>query len=187
MADIELATLVQSAENGNADDRRRLFAAFYAELHRIAQRELRRNAGATLSPTTLLHETFLSMSRNDAALFADQGRFMAYAARAMRGLLVDYIRNRQAQKRGGQFEITSLPVELRVGVDDVETEKLATALDELAGLHPRLAECVELKFFCGLSYDDIGKLWGMSERTVRREWDKARLLLHRLMTDQPLP
>lgn len=186
MADIELATLVQSAQNGNTDDRRRLFAAFYAELHRIAQRELRRNAGATLSPTTLLHETFLSMSRNDAA-FSDEGRFMAYAARAMRGLLVDYIRNRQAQKRGGQFEITSLPVELRAGVDDVETEKLDAALDELAGLYPRLAECVELRFFCGLSYEDIGKLWGTSERTVRREWDKARLLLHRMMTDQPLP
>ena len=71
----------------------------------MAQRELRRNAAVTLSPTTLLHETFLNVSQRECAAFTDRARFMAYAARAMRGLLIDYVRNRQAQKRGGEFEI----------------------------------------------------------------------------------
>jgi RNA polymerase sigma factor (TIGR02999 family) len=160
-----------------------LFAALYAELHRVAQRELRRNGAATLSPTTLLHETFLNMSRGNSASFPDHRRFMAYAGRVMRGLLIDYLRNRQAQKRGGQFELTALPTELRVGGKDIEAERLGAALDELAITHPRLAECVELKFFCGLSYADIADLWSVSERTVRREWSKARLVLHRWLSD----
>lgn len=183
MGDIDVAALMRSAETGGAADRERLFAALYSELHRRAQRELRRNAASTLSPTTLLHETFLSMSRGSATTFPDRRRFMAYAARVMRGLLIDYLRNRQAQKRGGQFELTALPTELRVGGKDIEAERLGAALDELATTHPRLAECVELKFFCGLSYADIADLWSVSERTVRREWSKARLVLHRWLSD----
>lgn len=183
MADIDVAALMRSADSGDAADRERLFSALYCELHQRAQRELRRNGAATLSPTTLLHETFLSMSRGNGASFPDRRRFMAYAGRVMRGLLIDYLRNRQAQKRGGQFELTALPTELRVGGKDVEAERLSAALDELAIAHPRLAECVELKFFCGLSYADIAELWQVSERTVRREWNKARLVLHRWLTE----
>jgi RNA polymerase sigma factor (TIGR02999 family) len=168
-------------------ERDQLFVTLYAELHRIAQRELRRNAAVPLSPTTLLHETFLSISANDRTAFPDRARFMAYAGCAMRGLLIDYLRTRQAQKRGGQFEITSLPVEFQAGTEDIEARKLGTALDELSKLHPRLAECVDLKFFCGLSYADIAQLWNVSERTVQREWEKARILLHRLLMDPTLP
>lgn len=182
MADSELAVLLQSAEGGTSKDRERLFAAMYAQLHRLAQRELRRNVAATLSPTTLLHETYLSLSRlNTSATFPDRAKFMSYAARAMRGLLIDYLRNRRAQKRGGEFQITSLSAELP-DVPDSEFEKLAAAIDSLALVDPRLAECVDLKFFCGLSNDDIAQLWDVSERTVRREWDKARLLLHDFLT-----
>jgi len=167
--------------------RDQLFVTLYAELHRIAQRELRRNAAVPLSPTTLLHETFLSISANDRTAFPDRARFMAYAGCAMRGLLIDYLRTRQAQKRGGQFEITSLPVEFQPGTEDIEAKKLGAALDGLSKTHPRLAECVDLKFFCGLSYGDIAKLWDVSERTVQREWEKARILLHRLLKDSDLP
>lgn len=163
-------------------DRERLFAQLYAELHRIAQRELRRNASVTLSATTLLHETYLSMSRNGAA-FADRARFMSYAGCAMRGLLIDYLRNRQAQKRGSKFEITSLPAEVGAIPDTFDAAKLGAALDELATIHPRLAECVDLKFFCGLSYADIAQLWQVSERTVQRDWEKARILLFRHLKD----
>jgi RNA polymerase sigma factor (TIGR02999 family) len=179
MQQVELQALVRSVESGNDDDRKRLFDALYSELHRVAQRELRRNAAVTLSPTTLLHETFLSMSRDDRAKFPDRGRFMAYAGCAMRGLLIDYLRARQAQKRGAKFEITSLPVDLPAGIEDIEGDQLGAALDELAQVHPRLAECVDLKFFCGLSYEDIAKLWQVSERTVQREWEKARIMLFR--------
>jgi len=186
MAEIELTDLAQTADEKSAD-RDRLFIALYSELHRVAQRELRRNAAATLSPTTLLHETFLSMNRLDASKFPDRARFMAYAGCAMRGLLIDYLRTRQAQKRGSRFEITSLPIDVHVDLADADMERLGAALDELGKIHPRLAECVDLKFFCGLSYEDIARLWQVSERTVQREWEKARIMLFRLVKDVPLP
>ena len=111
---------------------------------------------------------------------------MTYAARAMRGLLIDYLRSRQAQKRGGRFEITTLPTEVPLIDEDIEVEKLAVALDELAKVDERLAQCVDLKFFCGYSFAEIADLWTVSERTVQREWNKARVLLNRLIDDQPL-
>jgi RNA polymerase sigma factor (TIGR02999 family) len=185
MSDIRLA-LVESAESGSTEGREQLFAALYDELHRLAQRELRRNSAATLSPTTLLHETFLSISQRDAVVFADRARFMGYAARAMRGLLIDYLRNRQAQKRGGQFEITSLNTEhAEAAQGDPDMDQLAEALDVLAQNEPRLAECVDLKFFCGFSIAEIADMWTVSERTVEREWEKARILLKRMLSDSP--
>ena len=178
MSTPELTALVRSAENGDIAEREKLFAALYHELHRLAQNELRRNAAATLSPTTLLHETFLNISRREATAFPDRTRFLAYAARAMRGLLIDYLRNRQAQKRGGQFEITSLPTELQVAAgEEFDVEKLNDALIWLAKIDERLANCVDLKFFCGMSTADIAQMWSVSERTVQRDWEKARILL----------
>jgi RNA polymerase sigma factor (TIGR02999 family) len=107
-----LEQLIQSAERGDATSREQLFTVLYNELHRLAQRELRRGAFLTMSPTTLLHETYINLSRRDSGSFPDRARFFAYAACAMRGLLIDYVRNRRAQKRGGGFEITSLPSEV---------------------------------------------------------------------------
>jgi RNA polymerase sigma factor (TIGR02999 family) len=185
MGDVKLLQLIDAAETGSVQARDGLFAALYDELHRMAQRELRRNAAATLSPTTLLHETFLNVAQRESAAFTDRARFMAYAARAMRGLVIDYLRNRNAQKRGGQFEITSLPTEVPLGFqDESEVEHLSEALDQLAKIDARLAECVDLKFFCGFSFNDIAQMRDVSERTVQRDWDKARLLLNRLIQDQ---
>lgn len=174
----------ESTETGR-ENRDRLFDALYKELHRVAQRELRRNATVTLSPTTLLHETYLSMS-NGADPIGGRAQFMTYASRAMRGLMIDYLRSRQAQKRGGQFEITTLPTEVPLLDEDVEVEKLAAALDHLATVDERLAQCVDLKFFCGYSFAEIADLWAVSERTVQRDWNKARVLLNRLIGDQPV-
>jgi RNA polymerase sigma factor (TIGR02999 family) len=186
MPDLKLAALVETAESGNTEGREELFTALYDELHRLAQRELGRNAAATLSPTTLLHETYLSISQRDSAAFVDRARFMGYAARAMRGLLIDYLRNRQAKKRGGQFEITSLNTEhAEVAQGDLDMEQLAEALDALAKIEPRLAECVDLKFFCGFSTAEIAELWAVSARSVEREWEKARILLRRMLSQSP--
>jgi RNA polymerase sigma factor (TIGR02999 family) len=184
MPEIELPTLLRSADSPSAQQREQLFASLYDELHRMAQRELRRNAAATLSPTTLLHEAYLNISQRDSAPFADRAKFMAYAARAMRGLLIDYLRNRQAQKRGGEFEITSLSTEVPQPAVDAEMAKLSDALDRLAEVDPRLAECVDLKFFCGFSFLDIAAMRAVTERTVRRDWEKARILLHQLLDEQ---
>lgn len=173
-----------NTECGPAADR--MFAALYDDLHRIAAREVRRNSGVTLSPTTLLHETFLNGSVRDFAELSDRGRFMVYAARAMRGLIIDYLRRGNAKKRGGEFEFIALTDELQhFTQDDFAIDRLRDALDSLATMDPRLAECVDLKFFCGFSVHDIAEFWGVSERTVQREWEKARLLLNRLLGGLP--
>ena len=181
----QLEQLIQSAEQGDARSRQRLFTALYDELHRLAQRELRRNAFLTMSPTTLLHETYLNLARRQTGTFPDRARFLAYASRAMRGLLIDYLRSRHAQKRGGGFEITSLPTELpERGRPDGELEGIGEALDSLGDVEPRLAQIVDLKFFCGFSFGEIAELLNISERTAQRDWDKARILLQRFLREQ---
>jgi RNA polymerase sigma factor (TIGR02999 family) len=156
-----------------------LFATVYTELRRIAARELRRNGGGMVSPTTLIHETFLSLSQRK---FVDHAHFLGYAARAMRGLIIDQLRVRGRKKRGGEFEFTSLPPDLTVSDDpDLSIEKLADALDVLATIEPRLAQCIELRFFCGFSLPEIARMWNVSERTTQRDWDKARVMLYQLI------
>src|SRR5687767_12456190 len=121
-----------------------LFAALYSELHRLARRQLARSAGGgTLGTTTLLHEAYLDMAGRDGAAFPDRGRFMAYAARVMRGLIIDYARNRQAHKRGGQFEFASLGTDVGdPAADDKELARISDVLDELATVDPPLAQVV---------------------------------------------
>jgi len=141
----------------------------------------------TLSPTTLLHETFLNVSQRESLAFASYGQFMSYAARAMRGLIMNYIRDRRAQKRGGGFHITSLATEPQAAPEDISTqqvEELNEALQVLEKIDARLAECVDLKFFCGHSFEEIAVLRNVSERTVRRDWEKARLLLNGLIDQE---
>ena len=182
-----VASLISSAERGDPAAAEALFTALYAELRRLARTELaRRGSGVTLSATTLLHEAYLDIARREGARFADRGRFMSYAARVMRGLIIDYARNRGAQKRGGQFEMT--PLETSVGAHAPEERELAEisdALDELAGVDPVLAEVVDLKFFCGFSFAEIAAMRGISERTVQRQWEKARIYLHGALRGQP--
>jgi RNA polymerase sigma factor (TIGR02999 family) len=166
----------------DVDRQNALFACLYDELRQIAQREVRRGGGLTLSATTLLHETYFKVQQRAEIAFPDRGQFLAYAARAMRSLVIDYARRRQAQKRGGAFEITSLPTEVPEQVTDaIELERLSTAIDTLAQLDPALAQLVDLKFFCGYSLVEIAGMRGVSERTAQRDWEKARLLLQRAL------
>ncbi|HYK10364.1 MAG TPA: ECF-type sigma factor [Gemmatimonadales bacterium] len=157
-----------------------LFAALYHELHALAQRRLRGLPyGSTLSTTTLLHEAYLSLADNDQLKFPDRNRFMSYASRAMRGLIIDYARRRSAAKRGGEFQL--LPLEGTVeapGSAPAELDALGLALDELATLDSGLAELVDLHFFCGLTFTEIAAMRGVSERTIQRDWRKARVILH---------
>jgi RNA polymerase sigma factor (TIGR02999 family) len=178
--------LIREAENGDAAARQHLFAALYDELHTIASRELRRTGpGLTLGATTLLHEAYLNLGERQGVQFPDRARFLAYAARAMRGLIISYARSRQALKRGGAFEITSLGQDMadQAVADSTELERLSDAIEQLAAVEPRLAEVVDLKYFGGFSFGDIATMWRISERTIQRDWEKARLLLHRALTD----
>ena len=109
-----VASLILAIEQGDASAADALFGVLYAELHRLAKRELARHGVAvSLSATTLLHQAYLDMAEREGSAFPDRARFMGYAARVMRGLIIDHARNRRAQKRGGQFEITSLGTEVR--------------------------------------------------------------------------
>lgn len=184
----QLERLIQAAEQGNKASREELFSALYDELHRIAQRELRRGAHLTMSPTTLLHETYLNLSSRNSLSFPDRVRFLAYASRAMRGLIIDYVRSRCAQKRGAGFEITVLPAEVAAQSNEhTELEGIGDALETLGEIEPRLAQVVDLKFFCGFSFAEIAGVMGVSERTAQRDWDKARILLQHHLRDHGHP
>ena len=169
------------AERGDGSAADALFAALYAELHRLAKRELwRQGVPVSLSATTLLHEAYLDIAARSGPSFPDRARFMGYAARVMRGLIIDHARSRSAVKRGGQFEITRLGTEAAGQVaDERELTRISEAVDQLAKADSSLAEVVDLKFFCGFSFAEIAAMRGVSERTVQRKWEKARIYLHR--------
>lgn len=180
----KISSLFASTQQGDPAAAQQLFQVLYAELHNVAKRELVRNgANGSLGATTLLHEAFLNMSGRVKISFPDRAHFMAYAARAMRGLIIDYVRSRQAQKRGSEFEFTSLDTNIaeEASTDDHELARVSDALDELAKIDADLAELVDLKFFCGFSIGEIAGIRGVSERTVQRDWEKARLYLHRAL------
>jgi RNA polymerase sigma factor (TIGR02999 family) len=175
-----ISSLIVAAEQGDGQAAETLFAALYAELHRLAKRQLaRQGLPVSLGVTTLLHEAYLDMAARDGPSFPDQARFMGYAARVMRGLIIDHARERHAQKRGGLFEITSLDTDaMENAVDHRELVRISETLDQLGKVEPALAEIVDLKFFCGFSFAEIAAMQDVSERTVQRSWEKARIYLH---------
>jgi len=175
-----LSSLISAADAGDRAAAEALFAALYSELHRLAKRELASvGLPVTISATTLLHQAYIDMAGHDRVSFPDKPRFMGYAARVMRGLIIDYARNRRAQKRGGQFEITSLGTDAESTPDDRELARIGEALDQLAESDDALAEVVDLRFFCGFTFAEIAAMKDISERTVQRQWEKARIYLHR--------
>jgi len=179
----EFAQFSRKPEEGNGQSKPSadaLFGALYAELRRLAKRELARHgAPISLGATSLLHKAYLEFADQSGAAFPDRNGFMGYAARVMRGLIIDYARNRRALKRGGQFEITALESDVEFASDDRELSRISDALDELAKVEASLAELVDLKFFCGFSFAEIAAMRNVSERTVQRQWEKARIYLHR--------
>jgi RNA polymerase sigma factor (TIGR02999 family) len=184
-----ISWLIGAAEQGDRAASEELFGTLYSELHRVAKHELARRGGSvSISATTLLHEAYLAMAARGDPSFPDRPRFMGYAARVMRRLIIDHARERKAQKRGGLFEITSLDTNaMENSVDHRELEEIGEALDELGKIEPALAEIVDLKFFCGLSFGEIAAMRDVSERTVQRNWERARLYLHRrIRADLPL-
>jgi len=181
-----ITALLTAADNGDGMAKDRLFTVLYAELHAMARREAAR-AGSTgaFGVTTLLHETYLHIASREGARFPDRARFMGYAARVMRGLVIDHARMRRAAKRGGQFEITSLDTEAAGQlVDERELNEISQALDALAQHDQALADVVDLKFFSGFSFDEIATMRTVSERTIRRQWETARAYIHRQIRGQ---
>src|SRR3954453_17051555 len=133
-----LTSLIEAVESGEGSATEALFSALYSELHRIARRQLARGGGGvSVSVTTLLHEAYLDMAARSDVRFPDEARFMGYAARVMRNLIINYARDRQAQKRGGLFVITSLGNEsVEEPPDERQLSDIGEALDRLAKVDP---------------------------------------------------
>ena len=180
-----LSSLIEAAEARSGPAADALFSALYNELRRLANRELARQGQfSNLSATTLLHEAYIEMAGREGSAFPDRARFMGYAAKVMRGLIIDHARNRSAQKRGGHFEITSMGAEIDDPVDAQELTHISEVLDELAQVDAPLAEIVDLRFFCGFTFAEIAAMKNISERTVQRQWEKARIYLHRKLRQE---
>jgi RNA polymerase sigma factor (TIGR02999 family) len=160
-----------------------LFTTLYGDLCRLARREVRRSgANDIVGTSTVVHEAWLDMSGRPSLSFESPGQFLAYASRTMRGLVIDRMRARHAQKRGGGLIITSLDTNNAEQIAQPEMlESIGEALEELSALEPELARVVDLKFFCGFTLGEVATMHGVSERTVQRQWEKARILLYRAL------
>jgi RNA polymerase sigma factor (TIGR02999 family) len=165
-------------DRADVDD---LFGVVYDELRTLARRQIARlNPGQTLSPTALVHDVYLRMADRSSGRLRDEQHFRALAARVMRQVIIDYIRRRTAQKRGAGIVIDGLVSDIVGSATSSNEELLAIdeALGKLAALDARQARIVELRFFGGLDVEETAITMSLSERTVKREWQKARAFLH---------
>jgi len=175
----DITRWLEAARGGDRQALDQVLASLYQELHAMARRQLAGQHGRTLDATALVHEAYLKVVGRNNAQFDDRAHFFAYAATAMRSVVVDYARQRMAQKRGGDLHrVTDLPEDLAGGMRlDEETLGLDAALTRLANVDPRLAQVVEMRYFAGLSEVEIAAVLERSERSIRRDWQKARLFL----------
>lgn len=182
----ELSALIQRAHAGEEGARDRLFAAAYPDLRELARSRLYKGGRVTdLGTTALVHETFLRFTRGGELRATDRRAFFAYAASVMRSVIVDTVRERLALRRGGDLQRSTLDTEFVELLPSGEEEVLHVheALQALAEAEPRLSQVVEMRYFGGWTDAEIGDALGITERTVRRDWKKARLLLSTLMRD----
>jgi RNA polymerase sigma factor (TIGR02999 family) len=176
----QLTQLLGRMQAGEAGAREELFAAAYPELHRLAESRLRNGGRNTLLDTTcLVHEAFLRFLQVQQLRAEDRRAFFAYASQVMRSVIVNSARERIAQKRGGSARPLTLSTQLGAKVADGEESimKVHEALEELAKVEPRMAQVVEMRYFGGYSEREMAETLGVTERTVERDWEKARLIL----------
>jgi len=176
----EITTLLQAVNSGDSQAADRVVSLLYDELRRLARSRLRRSGELTLLDTTaLVHESYLRIQQAGKPEFADRKHFLAYAAKAMRTIVIDIVRARQADRRGGGALHVTLDTSINesVALEDTEILRVHEALDELAGVDARLAQVVEMRYFGGLTEPEIAECLGLTERTVQRDWQKARLFL----------
>lgn len=189
MSESENADITQwldAARDGDRAALDRVLGTLYHELHALARRQLAGQYGQTLDATALVHEAYLKLIGRRDVQFDDRAHFFAYAASAMRSVVVDYARQRLAQKRGGDLHrVTELPEDIEGGLRlDEDMLGLDTALNKLAAVDVKLAQVVELRYFAGLSEQEIAELLKRSERSIRRDWQKARLFLLASLGDE---
>jgi RNA polymerase sigma factor (TIGR02999 family) len=175
----DLTTLLAGARQGDSEALGRLFSELYGELRELAHARLKRNEVPTLLDTTsLVHESYLRFLKAQQVQIGDRSHFMAYAARVMRSVVVDFARERSAQRRGGQDVHVPLDTDVPAAASGAnEVLRVHDALEDLAQVSDRLVRVVEMRYFGGMSEPEIAAVLGITERTVRRDWEKARILL----------
>ena len=176
----QLTALIAWVQAGDSAARDALFAAAYGELHRLARARLRDGGRHTLLDTTaLVHESYLRFVRAGELRAEDRRAFFAYASQVMRSVIINSARERIAQKRGGDWLPLKLSTELAAGIPGREDEVLRVheALELLEKADPRLAQVAQMRYFGGYSEQEIAETLEVTERTVRRDWEKARLIL----------
>jgi RNA polymerase sigma factor (TIGR02999 family) len=176
----DITALLQSAHGGDEEAAGRAVALLYDELRRQARSRLRRAGELTLLDTTaLVHESYLRIRQAGLPHFEDRRHFLAYACKAMRHIVIDLARARQADRRGGAAVHVTLDTALgdSLPAPGEDVLRVHEALQELAEVDPRLGQVVEMRYFGGLSEPEIAECLGVTERTVQRDWKKARLFL----------
>lgn len=178
----EITRLLREARDGDDGAIDRVLPLVYDDLRRLARRQLGRSAGPqTIGPTELVHDAYMKLARGGATSAVDRAHFLAIAARAMRQVLVDRARQRRAAKRGGGWRRETLSTSDWAA--DFDAEELLALNDALDRLDPRQRQVVECRFFGGLLEHEIAEALGVTERTVRRDWVKARAWLYRALRD----
>jgi RNA polymerase sigma factor (TIGR02999 family) len=182
----EVTLLIGQARDGDRVAAEQLFRAVYDDLHRIAARQVGRGDGGGLGSTSLVHEAYLRLARPESLGVNDRSHFFAVAARAMRQIAVDHARARLADKRGAGAPVTTLGAADQIAADSSRHEltmALNSALEALDAAEPRLAQLVELRFFAGMDLEQAGEVLGLSPRTLKRDFRKARAFLHARLGD----
>jgi RNA polymerase sigma factor (TIGR02999 family) len=180
----DLNTLIQNANAHDAQAMDALFAALYDELHQLARSKLSRVGPMTVLDTTVLvHESYLKLMKAGDLTIESRPQFLGYASRVMRSIIVDMVRQRLTERSGGGAAHVTLNTNIAEGVSDRDDEviRVNDALEELAAIDKRLVQVVEMRYFAGLSEQEIAEALGLSVRTVERDWEKARLFLHRAL------
>lgn len=177
----DFRSLLGRARNGDAPAANQVFTLIYAELRQLAHAKLRKHQTMTLLDTTsLLHESFLRLMADGSTEPIDRNHFFAYAARVMRSVVVDFARARLTARRGGELTPITLNTEIAetLGARETAVIQIHEALEELALVHERLAQVVEMRYFGGMTEKEIAVSLGVSDRTIKRDWERARLLLY---------
>jgi RNA polymerase sigma factor (TIGR02999 family) len=177
--------LLVSARLGDTGAIDRLFVTLYRELHRLARAKLRKHRTINgLDTTTVLHESYVRLSRLSSLNVEDRNHFFTYAARVMRSVIVDMVRNAQAERRGGGQMHVTLSTEVANSVAEDDVLDIHRALDELEAVEPRLVRVVEARFFGGLTEIETAEALGISDRTVRRDWEKAKIMIASIIREK---
>ena len=178
----QVTSLLSAIGQGEPEALGQLYALLYPELRRLAHSRVRRSGDMTLLDTTsLVHESYLRFEKSGALKIGDRAQFMAYAAQVMRSVVVDGVRRRKSERRGGDAVHVEFIEETAVAAADPrddEVMRVHESLDKLAAIDARLVQVVEMRYFAGMTEAEIAEVLGVTVRTVARDWEKARLFLH---------